>query len=196
MRASPLRRPVSWGLRCVTIEAPKVHARRQRAKNADADVREGAEMLLIVGVDVDQRVHRVLVAADHGSGGGGQREEPDCVRGFQMQGTGPNCLLVEKDSFWGSEEGDGRRFWRKSGAGYGGGFVLRLGGVWQRGSRQRGTGGVGHLELGRGALSEAGLAGCEEEEDGEAEGGGKFGVSHRHLEVRATADCTPCWRLP
>ncbi len=64
------------GLRGVVIEAPEVHGGGQRAECADAGVGEGLEVMLIVGVDVDQLVHGVLVAADHGAGDGCQGEEP------------------------------------------------------------------------------------------------------------------------
>ena len=67
-------------------------------------------MFLIVGVDVDQRCHGVLVAADHGAGDGGQGEEPHGVHWLDVERTGPDRLLVEQDPFWGASEGDRFRF--------------------------------------------------------------------------------------
>ena len=64
-------------------------------------------MILIVEADVDQIVHGVLVAADHGSGDSGQREKPGGVDGANVERACPDGLLVEENSFWCSDEVDG-----------------------------------------------------------------------------------------
>ena len=50
-------------------------------------------MLLIVGVDVDQLVHGVLIAADHRAGHGGQGEEP-------LASMGRICSGLVQIAFW------------------------------------------------------------------------------------------------
>src|SRR5258708_19233159 len=84
----------------------------------------------MVGVNVHEGGHGVLVAADHGSRGCGQRKEPHGVERFHVQGTCPDGFLVEQDTFWGSEEGDWVRFWRQRRAGN---CVLRGGRIWKGG---------------------------------------------------------------
>jgi hypothetical protein len=95
--------------------------------------------------------------------------------------------LVEEDSFRRSEESNRRWFWRQRRAWDR--IVVRLGCLRQ------GTGACS-CELSNSgqwsnALSQAQPRCSEQKDGGEAERGAKFGVCHRHRQVRVTAHCNP-----
>jgi alpha-D-xyloside xylohydrolase len=126
----------------------------------------------------------VLIAADQHAGCCAEREEPAGVERAEVQGTGPDCLLVFQEALWGASNGYFSCFLRQvaGGCGWFVRAVVRLRGVRERrGGCRVGLGGLGGAERGY----------REQKRDAEADGCAVFGEDRRHRAVSGAADCNP-----